>query len=158
MKDKLMRFSLSLVGHTAEAEDIVQEVMIRIWDRRQQWPRMENLEGYCMRMTRNISIDRLRKRKDRLESLNGAVRLPSAEPSPLQALENRELIGRVRICMENMPEKLRTVIRLREMEGMSYQDIAMILDITLSQVRINLHRARIKLREELLKPERHVTG
>jgi len=148
-----MRFSLSLVGHTGEAEDIVQEVMIRIWDRRQQWKQIDNLEGYCMRMTRNISIDRIRSRREDLVNINQAYSLTSASPSAQQDMEQKEAISRIREFMEQLPEKLRTAIRLREMEGMSYQDIARIMDISLDQVRVNLHRGRMKLREELLKPE-----
>lgn len=153
MKDKLIRFSQSLVGDTAEAEDIVQEVLIRIWDRRDEWHEMDNLEGYCMRMARNMSIDRIRSRKNRTEELDRADHLLSRDNSAQADMENREAVARVRNCIERLPEKQRTVIRLREIEGMSYLDIAGIMEITLDQVKVNIYRARMALKHELLKLE-----
>jgi RNA polymerase sigma-70 factor (family 1) len=153
MKDKLLRMSLSLVKDREQAEDIVQEVMIRIWERRESWPEIENLQGYCMRMVRNRSIDIARSPRYRTEDLDKMPGLEAGDRNPHQSMEQREAINLIARHMETLPEKQRTVIRLREIEGLSYLDIASAMDITMDQVKVTLYRARNSLKNELLKLE-----
>lgn len=153
MKDKLFRLAFGLVRQREEAEDIVQEVMVRIWNKRGDWPGFHNLEGYCMIMARNLSLDRVRSRKLITEELDGAQTLSSPEQDPLQLAERKELMKRIRECIRNLPEKQQLVLQLREIEGRSYQEISDQLEISLDQVRVNLFRARNSLKNQLVKQE-----
>ncbi|HUX85327.1 MAG TPA: sigma-70 family RNA polymerase sigma factor [Chitinophagaceae bacterium] len=153
MKDKLFRVALGVIGDRREAEDIVQEVMMRIWERRESWDEIENLQGYCIRMARNMSIDRNRSKQGKEAGLDRAGEIFSRDGTPFQNLERREAMAHIGRFMESLPEKQKTAIRLREIEGMSYLDIAASMEIPMDQVKITLYRARTALKNALLKLE-----
>ena len=62
LKDKLSRLALRITFDRAEAEDIVQETMIRVWNKRDEWHELESVEAYCLTVTRNLAIDRSEKK------------------------------------------------------------------------------------------------
>lgn len=151
MKDTLFRFAFSYVQHWEEAEDIVQEVMGRIWDKRREWPRLQNLEGYCMTMTRNLCIDKLRSRDRQAGMPDHSEEAVAGEKNPYEQMVGKELAHRVHLLLGNLPEKQRMVMQLREIEGRSYQEIAEVLDLSIDQVKVNLFRGRTAIKNELQK-------
>ncbi len=153
LKDKLFRVSMGVTGDREEAEDIVQEVMMRIWERRESWGEIGNLQGYCIRMARNMSIDRTRSKGGRESGLDRAGEIPSGDRTPDQNLERREALESAGRFIESLPEKQRTALRLREIEDMSYLEIAASMEIPMDQVKIALYRARTALKNALLKLE-----
>ncbi len=155
IRHKLYRFALRITGSAHEAEDVVQEVLERVWKSAdEQTASVQNWEAWCMTLTRNRSIDKTRTQTQRralpLDSLSAHS---AAEPTPAQETELRDMAARVRRLMEALPEKQRLVMHLRDIEELSYEEIAAVLDITLDQVKVNLHRARKTIREKLLKTE-----
>jgi RNA polymerase sigma-70 factor (ECF subfamily) len=153
MKDKLYRFALSLLKNVQEAEDAVQDVMAGIWARRAEWPQWNNIPAYCMTATRNNCLDRLRRRRIVAVEPEKAARISSTDKDPYEQVTNKETIQRIRQCMETLPPNQQQVIRLREMEGFSYNEIAEVLDMTLDQVKINLFRGRNAIRKTIAKEE-----
>jgi RNA polymerase sigma-70 factor, ECF subfamily len=153
MKDKLFRLAYSLVGHWQEAEDIVQEVMIKIWDKREEWHQWQNMEGYCMTITRNYCFDKLRSKKYFPGELDEAITLGTNDKNPFQRTSDREMIQHIHLSMQQLPEKQQLVMQLREIEGKSYQEIAELLDMSMEQVKINLFRARNTVKNALQKQE-----
>ena len=151
LKDKLLRVAFGIVRQTEEAEDIVQEVMLKIWDKRCDWLSLNNCEGYCMAMTRNMSIDFLRKKKSPFLSLDEAQSVSANEENALEKMSNQEAFAAVRQAMQSLPEKQFLSLQLREAEGKSYAEIAATLNISNEQVKINIHRARNSLRQQLIK-------
>ncbi len=151
LKDKLYRFSLSIVNNTHEAEDIVQEIMIKIWDKRDEWASWSSMEAMCMTMTRNLSIDHTRGKHRRLTSFPEDYDEPEKSQTPDQHASSLDMMGFIQQIIDRLPELQRHVIQLREIEGYSYKEIAEVLEITLSQVKINVHRARLFLKNELVK-------
>ena len=152
-QNKLYRFALRLLGTNAEAEDVVQEVFIKAWDRREQLPEYSNVEAWCMRVTKNLSLDVLKSkhRKFRMNKSEQEVQNPALTPD-LQT-EVNDVYSRIHQIMETLPEKQKLVIQLRDIEGYSYQEIAEMLEINLNQVKVNLFRARDKVRKRLIKAE-----
>lgn len=154
IRDKLYRFALRLVNNAAEAEDIVQEVLSKLWRTRKNWDRIDNLEAWSMRITRNMALDHLRARRYRrtedVEQLHG---LSSEEATPLEQVAQRDAVAQIGMLMKGLPENQRLVIHLREIEQLSYQEICDLLDMPMSQVKTNLFRARNKLKAALLKRE-----
>jgi len=152
LKNKLLRFSLRLLEDRVEAEDNVQEVLIKIWDIREKVDHVQNLEAWCMRVTRNMALDRIRSRQRKSAGpIEEGMLVTTNLPSPQETAELRESMTRVAQCIAALPEKQRQIIHLRDVEGYSYQEICDILELDMNQVKVNLFRARNAVREKLAK-------
>ncbi len=151
VKDKLYRFAQSILKNTMEAEDVVQEVMVRVWQKRETWHEVENMEALTMKMTKNLALDKLKSRYNRTDSLPEYADWRDDAAQPDEATESNDLIQRIRKMMNHLPEKHRMVMQLRDIEGLSYEEISEVLDMPMSQVKINLFRARTHIREQLIK-------
>ncbi|GGA98942.1 RNA polymerase sigma factor [Puia dinghuensis] len=153
MKDKLFRFAFRLLQNIQEAEDAVQDVMAGVWAKRAEWPQWHSIEAYCMTATRNNCLDRLRRRKVATVQEGWAGTVSSADQDPYEKITNKEMIQRIRRCMDALPQQQQQVLRLREMEGFSYNEIAEVLDMSLPQVKINLFRGRNAIKQTITKQE-----
>ncbi len=142
-RDSLYRLALSITGHTGEAEDIVQETMIRAWERRAEWPMIKNIGGWLALICRNLALDS-RKRSQRT-LLAATPREPASDDTT--RLEARDTLDYIRRCAAALPSPQDEIFRLRDIEGLTYRDIAIQLDISEDKVRVYLHRARRRLRE-----------
>jgi len=153
MKDKLFRFAFRLLRNVQEAEDIVQDVMVRVWSKREEWPLWQSVEAYCMTATRNSCLDRIRKKKLLSVHEEKALHISSPDKDPYENMMNKEILTRIRKCMDSLPENQQQVVHLREMEGFSYHEIADLLDMSLEQVKINLFRGRNAIKNTITKEE-----
>jgi RNA polymerase sigma-70 factor (ECF subfamily) len=150
IKDKLYRFSLRIVGSSTEAEDIVQEVFIKVWDRRGDMENVQNPEAYCMTLTKNLSLDKLKSKHRQTAEIGEAMQISSSESTPYAVVETNDMMQRIRNIMQELPEKQRMVMHLRDIEDMTYEDIAETLDLPMPQVKVYLHRARTYVRSQLI--------
>ena len=153
MKDKLFRFAFRLLQNVEEAEDAVQDVMAGVWAKREQWGQWNSLEGYCMTATRNNCLDRLRKKRLVPVQVEKAWEVSSSEKDPYEKMMGKEIVHRIRKCLDGLPENQQMVVRLREMDGFSYNEIAEILDMSMEQVKINLFRGRNAIKKSIIKEE-----
>lgn len=152
VKNKLFRFAFRLLGSSEEAKDVVQEVFIKIWNGREQLVEIENMEAWCMRITKNISLDRLRQQKRRpTEPIEKGFHVANETLSPDVNTEIGESMKRIGDFMALLPDKQRQVMHLRDIEGYTYNEISEILEMDMSQVKVNLFRARKTVREKLQK-------
>ncbi len=154
LKDPLYRFALSLLGSPGEAEDALQEVMLKLWDQRSRLQRVENLKAWCLRLTRNQCIDRLRSVQRERQRQNG-IPVPSEvdHRTPDRLLQGREAVLWIHQALRQLPEHQQLAVQLRDIEGLSYQEIVDLLDMPMAQVKINLFRGRKKLRALLTQSE-----
>ncbi|MCX8491333.1 MAG: RNA polymerase sigma factor [Cyclobacteriaceae bacterium] len=151
-KNKLFRFAFRLLGSSEEAKDVVQEVMMKVWNGREQMGAIDNMEAWCMRITKNLSLDRLRSKERRItDSMQVGFDVRQEGMTPYEKTEIHESMQRVNELIEALPEKQRQVMHLRDIEGYSYNEICEILELDMSQVKVNLFRARNFVRERLLK-------
>lgn len=151
-KNKLFRFAFRLLGSSEEAKDVVQDVMIRVWNGREQMGEVQNMEAWCMRITKNLSLDRLRTRQRRATgSLDETREMKTETLTPYERTEVHENMNRINEMIMALPEKQRQVIHLRDVEGYSYNEICDILELDMNQVKVNLFRARNSVREKLMK-------
>lgn len=152
IRNKLFRFALRITGNVQEAEDVVQEVLEKVWKTSaEQAATVQNWEAWCMTITRNRSFDKTRSHVQRRTS--SLERLPEGTTSgadPSRAAELNDMAGLVKRLMQDLPEKQRLVMHLRDIEELSYEEISEILDISLDQVKVNLHRARKSIREKIM--------
>jgi RNA polymerase sigma factor (sigma-70 family) len=152
VKNKLFRFAFRLLGSTEEAKDVVQEVFIKVWNGREQLVDIQNMEAWCMRITKNVSLDRLRQQKRRqTDSIEQGLHVVNETLSPAENTELQENMKRIGDFMAMLPEKQRQVMHLRDIEGYTYNEISEILEMDMSQVKVNLFRARNAVREKLQK-------
>lgn len=149
LKDKLFRLALRITLDRAEAEDIVQETLIRVWNKRDELPQIDSIEAYCTTVARNLAIDRSeRKDAQTLELSPEMEELPDAS-GPHEKLVQKERLALVRRMMDELPEKQRQIMLLRDMEGKGYKEIAGLLNLTEEQVKVNLFRARQKVKQKV---------
>lgn len=150
LKDKLFRLALRITFNRTEAEDVVQETMIRVWNKRDEWKQFGSIEAYCLIVAKNLAIDR-RERKDAqtVELTLEVERTPEAS-GPYDHLVNKEQMDLIHRLVNELPEKQRLIMQLRDIEGKSYKEIAIILHLTEEQVKVNLFRARQKVKQRYL--------
>jgi RNA polymerase sigma-70 factor (ECF subfamily) len=151
-KNKLFRFAFRMLGSSEEAKDVVQEVMIKVWNGREQMAEVQNMEAWCMRITKNLSLDKLRSRQRRAtDSIEEGFEIRHEALSPHENTELNESMLRINQLIAALPEKQRQVIHLRDIEGYSYNEICEMLELDMSQVKVSLFRARNAVREKLVK-------
>jgi len=152
---KVYSFARSLLSNSEEAEDVTQEVLLRLW-RHQRRLDEERLGSWVLRVTRNACYDLLRKRRAaaglaNAESLDGedAREIATAEPDPESRVQTSDFRRRLTEALAGLGEPYKSVVLLREVQGLSHREIGEILDIPEVTVRVHLHRGRKKLREQL---------
>jgi RNA polymerase sigma-70 factor (ECF subfamily) len=147
MIDKLFRLALSITGNKQDAEDVVQDMLFQVWQKRADWDSIQNMEAYCFRSTRNIALDSIALKGKRTETIPDNFDIQERKFSAQDKLEAEEQVAILEKCIRRLPEKQRTVFQLRAVEGFSYKQIAETLNIHESEVKVNLFRARQKLKE-----------
>ena len=151
MRDKLYRYALRFMKDGESAEDVVQDVMYKLWQKRQEADEIENLEAWLMVLTRNRSLDILRKVKNNEVDINEAYSVSDMEPIPDKLMEGADLMTQLNSCLDQLPEKQRTVFHLREIEQMTYEEITVMTGFNLDDVKVSLFRARKHLQRMLTK-------
>ena len=149
LKDMLYRLALRIVQKHEEAQDIVQDTLMRVWSKREDWERIDSMEAYCLTICRNLSLDKLKKRASQDESLDN-IHLNAPDPgnSPYEQMLQKDRIDLVRRMVNALPEKQRSCMQLRDFEGRSYKEIAQILNISEDQVKVNIFRARQAIKQK----------
>ena len=153
LKNELYRLALRITMNAAEAEDVVQETMMKVWNRRDQWDQIESIEAFCLTICRNLSLDKVRRMDNQAQTLDAAYdpKDQGVASNPEEQAIQSDRVRLVRQLISQLPEKQRSCMQLRDMEGKSYKDIATVLDITEEQVKVNIFRARQTIREKFKK-------
>lgn len=142
LKDKLFRLAWRITLNRDDAEDIVQDTMLRVWDVQEEWPKIQSMEAYCLTICRRLALDFVKRAANKNVSFN-----PEHHDMPAsQNSEQNEEVKLVRQAMNQLPEAQRTIMELRDMEEHSYAEIAELTEMTESQVKVYLHRARKKIK------------
>ena len=147
LSDRLFRLALRITMNRAEAEDVVQDTLLKVWEHREEWEQINNLEAFAIATCRNRALDIVKRAGRNTENLDEMAHFSSQTPH--EQLEANEQISLVRRFMDELPEVQRTIMLLRDIEGKTYQEIAKMLDISETQVKVYLHRARTKIKEKL---------
>ena len=145
LKNIMYRLALRITLNSQEAEDIVQDVIIKLWKQQSGGTHIDNLEAYTLRMVRNLALDRQRMKVNQTENIDGMDF--SGTSSVEDSIEQDERISRIRQAMAQLPEKQRIAMQLRDFEGRSYKEIADIMEITEDQVKVNIFRARQAIKQ-----------
>ena len=146
LKDRLFRVAWCILRSKEEAEDIVQDVMLKVW--RDEKGKVENLAAYCYTMARNLALNRLVLKDNRSKELEGAYE-QEVQEQPLENIIRTEKMKLLYRMIDGLPGLQRDVVQLRDM------DIAKTLQVTEEQVKVNLFRARKKIKTWILNMENY---
>ena len=156
LKDVLYRLALRITLSHEEAEDIVQDTLIKVWNRRDEWQTLESIEAYSMTICRNLALDAIKKKDNNNESLEQEMGKTSDQTSdPHELMIRKDRVEMVKQLVNRLPEKQRSCLQLRDFEGKTYKEIAEILAITEEQVKVNIFRARRSIKQQFDKAENY---
>lgn len=150
LKHRLFRLSLRMLGRVEEAEDSVQDAMIKLWTRRDELKNYSSIEAFAMTITKNLCLDRIRSKGFRMDRLTDR-QVFTLRQDPEELLEKSDFTGFVRKIMESLPEQQKAIMHMRDIEGLEYERIAEVMELNINAVRVNLSRARKKVRDAILK-------
>ena len=140
LRQKMLNFSRRLVEDAADAEDVVQEAFIKLWYIREKLDAYHSVEALAMQVTKNLSLDKIKLRKPQI----------SEAVSPDEQLEQKDAAECIRRLIAQLPTLQQTIIRMKDIEGYELAEIAEITATPVENVRVNLSRARKKIREQFL--------
>ena len=157
LKNELYRLALRITLNPAEAEDVVQETLIKVWNRRDRWEELDSIEAFCLSICRNISLDKIKKAENQNQSIEEGHDAPdlSYTSNPEEQAMQRDRIQLIRQLINHLPEKQRSCMQLRDFEGKSYKEIAQVLGISEEQVKINIFRARQTIKQKFIETEKY---
>lgn len=149
VKDKLFRLAKRILVSTDEAEDAVQEVFLKLWKGKSNMEKYKNPEAFAMTMTKNYCLDRLKsKQASNLKIVHNNFHHTDNIERSVEANEGVEMVLKL---METLPEKQRMIMQLRDVEQFEFAEIAQMLEINETAIRVGLSRARKTIREQLIK-------
>jgi len=149
-KDKVFRLAKRLLVSTEEAEDATQEVLIKLWNNKKKIKEYKNVEAFSMTMTKNFCFDKLKsKQAQNLKIVHSNYQ--DHNVALQKQVELNDSITWVSKIMEELPEQQKMVIQLRDIEQYDFKEIAKMLDMNETAIRVALSRARKTIREKLTK-------
>ena len=155
-KDKLLNFVFQFLGDIEQAEDVVQDTMIRLYEKKHYYKEIAKFSTWIYTIARNLANTELRKRKRRkttyLSQMSKEERqyeIPAVQDDVDQSLHNEFINDRIQSAINNLPEHFKLVIILRDIQELSYDDISNIVEVPLGTIKSRINRARIQLQAEL---------
>ena len=149
LKNVLYRLALRITMNHEEAEDIVQDTLIKVWNKRDDWQDIDSIEAYSLTVCRNLSLDRTRKADNGNRPIGESdMTAPATGNDPYERMMQRDKVEQVRRIIDGLPEKQKSCMQLRDFEGKSYKEIAAALGLSEEQVKVNIFRARQAVKQK----------
>jgi RNA polymerase sigma-70 factor (ECF subfamily) len=146
---QLVRYAESMLGERAVAEEIAQDVMLKVWDSRQTLTIDESPAGYLLRATRNRTLNELRHRKVQQKSQIHLVKDDRVSASAEADLTEQKIQAALHDAMDALPERCREVFELSRVQGLRYSEIAEAMQISVKTVETQMGKALRILRERM---------
>ena len=150
IRERLLHIAQRILVEEQEAEDAVQEVLLKLWHTRDSLDNYDSPAAFATTVTKNLCLDRL-KVKNRQVSLDVAYYERAGNDNPYLQMERKNTTEVLQKIIENLPPLQRAIIRMKDMEEYEVEEIAEITGTNVDAVRVNLSRARKKVREEYIK-------
>jgi RNA polymerase sigma-70 factor (ECF subfamily) len=154
MKNKLYRFAFRMLGDHEESQDTVQDTFLRLWSKREKLREYRSLEAFAMIITKNLCLDKLKSSRSKNLELKDQLEA-SVSKTPYDTTEIADMKEKVINIIDTLPEQQKMAIHLRDIEGLDYDEIAEIMSMSLNNVRVNLSRARKKVRDTIIKEQNY---
>ena len=155
-KDKLINFIFNYLGDIESSEDVVQETMIKLYQKKHYYKEIAKFSTWLYTIAKNLANTELRKRKQRKTTLlsqfskdDKMYDLPSNDNEVGQEIQTEIVSKIIREAVDLLSEKFKTVITLRDIQQLSYEDISEIIDVPIGTVKSRINRARLQLQVEL---------
>ncbi len=150
LKNKLFRFAKRMLNNCQEAEDVVQDVFLKLWSKKENLSDYRNIEAFSMTMTRNLCIDKLKSKKWKENEINEDSQEIDTQ-TPQSIYEMTESIQKIHLIINSLPEQQKEVVHLRDIEHLDFDEIADVSGLSINNIRVILSRARKKIRDEMIK-------
>ncbi len=150
LKNRMFRLAMSILSNRDDAEDAVQEILVKIWKMQKKIEEIKNIEAFSITVTRNFCLDRIKSKKNRFLSLNEDI-TKQTNSNPYDSTEQSDLVKKVKHIIGQLPEQQRTIVNLRDIEGYNYDEIMKITGWEMNYLRVNLSRGRKKIKETITK-------
>ena len=163
-RDRLMNFVYRFTSDSEQSEDIVQETLIKLYTHKHYYKKIAKFSTWLYTIAANYAKTELRKKKNRkitnlsqMSSDEKDYDLPSVQPDTDQLIESEYLEKRIQSAINTLPLHFKTVIVLRDVQELSYDEISNIVEVPLGTVKSRINRARLQLQKELkdLKKEKN---
>ena len=156
LKDKIYRLGLRITLNAQEAEDLTQDTLIKVWNKRDEWCEVQNAEAYCLTVCRHLALDVMARKEHANLSLE-AENADAFEPSysPDEQLEHDDRLQRVHRLFNALPEAQRTALQLADIENKTMREAAQIMQVTEENFKVILHRARKAIKAQYEKIENY---
>ncbi|MCF0048829.1 sigma-70 family RNA polymerase sigma factor [Dyadobacter chenwenxiniae] len=159
VQGRLFRLAQMFLRNREEAEDAIQDVLLRLWTNRQQLETYHSIEALAVQMTKNLCLDRLKSHhKQKMQNDADVTSVHAAELSPHRQLENSDSAALIHRLIGELPEQHKLVLHLRDVEECSFEEIEQVTGLSNANIRTILSRARQKLRENYLKANDYESG
>jgi RNA polymerase sigma-70 factor, ECF subfamily len=155
VRDRLYRIALKMLRSVEEAEDTLQDVMIKLWDKRAQLDAYNSVEALAVTATKNLCLDKLKSKKHKNQLDVQEMELDSGFATPHKMMEVRDSMETMNEVFQQLPSQQRLLITLRDIEGFSYEEISEQTGLEINNIRVGLSRARKKAKEAYLKVENY---
>ncbi len=156
-KDKLFRLAKRLLISTEEAEDAVQEVLVKLWKQKEKLTHYDSIEAVGMTMTKNYCLDQLKaKRANNLRIVHHDFKNRDAAVD--QKVEDSDSWSWVEKAISQLPDQQKLIVQMRDVEQFEFAEIATILDMNETAIRVALSRARKTVREFMIKTHNYGIG
>lgn len=153
LSNSLYRVAIYILESSQDAEDVLQDLYIKLWQSRGNLDIVRNPKAYCTRLLKNMCIDRIRRTVPNDRLLESASVTEDADAQ--SSLESREQLGAALDAMDTLSESMRRVLRMRVFEDLSYEDMAKRTGMNNLTLRVLLSQARRKIRRAYEKDRRH---
>jgi len=150
MRKKLINYAQKLLENAEDAEDIIQEVFLKLWHMRDKLDQYDSVPALTMTMTKHLCFNMLKVRQRKFEEPND-INLTSHAISPYQELEEKDDVGQLMSIIGTLPDLQQAVLRMKHVDGFEVEEIAELTGSNCNAVRMNLSRARRKVKELFLK-------
>ncbi|WP_040278050.1 RNA polymerase sigma factor [Psychroserpens damuponensis] len=153
-KDKVFRLAKRLLVSREEAEDATQEILLKLWKNKQKIAEYKNVEAFSMTMTKNFCLDRLKsKQAQNLKIVHSNYE--EKNTSLEKQVEARDSVDWVSKIIEELPEQQKIILQLRDIEEYDFDEIAKVVEMNPTAIRVALSRARKTIREKLTNTHRY---
>jgi len=150
VKDKIFRLARRILNNAEDAEDLVQEVFVKIWSKDIDISSMKNIEAFMMVVTKNLCLDKIRAGgQQKIEVDESKFHVSFASPDKM--LELKDEVTGVHQIISQLPLMQQMIVQMRDVEGLDFEEMEEILQINANAIRVNLSRARKAIRDQLTK-------
>jgi RNA polymerase sigma factor (sigma-70 family) len=154
-KNKLFRLAKLMLRNKEEAEDLIQDVFLKLWSEKDRIGSYRSVEALAVTVTKNKCLDRIKSKRYKTSVGLEGIDLNSGSQTPFQHLASKDEQDLMKKLFEELPEQQRLVIHLRDVEEYSYEEIEEMTGILVNNIRVILSRARKTVRENYLKAQRN---